>query len=235
MRATWRVGGWGAGLVLGLASAGVPAWAIGSSEEVRSMTRSGDVLQVGIPLAAFAMTFVFDGDVGVGVGVDTDAVAARRGPALVDWGLTGSPRHDLVVAMMRTEVVTHGLKFSVRSERPNGKPQSFPSGHTAAAFTGAEFIRKHHGGALGIAAYVSATYVGWTRVVSGNHWTHDVMAGAAIGILSNHDTLRWGGRSLELSVVPMLFEASGDYGRGFDEPLPQDRAVLPTLQLRLQF
>ncbi len=200
------------------------------------MTLAGDVLQVGIPLAAFAMTFMLEDD------DDTDAEAARpalagvrREPTLLDWKLTGSPRRDLVVAMMRTELTTYGLKYSIDSERPNGNPHSFPSGHTAAAFTGAEFIRKHHGGALGIAAYASATYVGWTRVVSGNHWTHDVVAGAAIGILSNHDTLRWGGRFVEFSVVPMLFEASSDYGYGDAEPIAQDGIILPTLQFRMQF
>lgn len=126
-------------------------------------------------------------------------------------------------------------RCAIRSERPNGGPRSFPSGHTPAAFVGAEFIRKNHGAAPGIAAYASAAFVGWTRVVSGNHWTHDVVAGAAIGILSNHDTFRWGGRSVEIMVVPALFEASGHYGHYGADLEPQVGAVLPILQLRTQF
>ncbi len=231
---TARVRAWGAGLALGLAGAGFPAWAIGSSEEVRSMTRSGDVLQVGIPAAAFILTFVFDGDGDAVAQAARPAVAGARRETLVDWRLTGSPRRDLVMAVVRAEMTTYGLKYSISSERPNGHPHSFPSGHTAAAFAGAEFIRKQYGGTLGIAAYASATFVGWTRVVSGNHWTHDVVAGAAIGVLSNHDSLRWSGRFGELSVVPMLFEASGhDYdGAG---PAPPAGDIMPTVQFRLEF
>jgi len=101
--------------------------------------------------------------------------------------LNGSPRHDFVIAFGRMEAVTYGLKYSVDETRPNGQPHSFPSGHTSASFMGAEFIRKQYGWYAGAPAYLAASYVGWTRQQSRNHYSRDVFAGALIGILSNHD------------------------------------------------
>ena len=72
---------------------------------------------------------------------------------------------------------------------PNGGPRSFPSGHTSIAFSGAEFIRKEYGWRWAAAAYAAAGFVGWSRAWnrSQQHYVHDVLAGAALGILANHD------------------------------------------------
>lgn len=77
------------------------------------------------------------------------------------------------------------LKYTVPSTRPNGDPQSFPSGHTAITIQGAEFLRKRYGWQYGLPAYVIAAYVGYSRVRSDEHFIRDVLAGAAIGFASS--------------------------------------------------
>ena len=84
-----------------------------------------------------------------------------------------------------TEGVTYGLKYTVDETRPNGGSQSFPSGHTSVSFCGAEFIRKRYGWEMGIPAYAAASFVAYSRVEANEHYPHDVIAGAAIGILSS--------------------------------------------------
>jgi membrane-associated phospholipid phosphatase len=84
-----------------------------------------------------------------------------------------------------TEAVTYGLKYTVDETRPNGGSQSFPSGHTSVSFCGAEFIRKRYGWELGIPAYAAASFVAYSRVEANEHYPHDVIAGAAIGMLSS--------------------------------------------------
>ena len=81
--------------------------------------------------------------------------------------------------------VTYGLKLSVDKKRPNGGDQSFPSGHTSAAFQGAAFIQRRYGWKYGIPAYIGAAFVGYSRVESDNHYPEDVVAGAAIGVISS--------------------------------------------------
>ncbi len=64
---------------------------------------------------------------------------------------------------------------------------SFPSGHTASSFAGAEFMHKEFKNSLPIlscAGYAAATAVAVIRVIKSRHWIRDVVAGAAIGILS---------------------------------------------------
>ncbi len=81
---------------------------------------------------------------------------------------------------------TQVLKYVTKEERPNGSCcKSFPSGHTSSAFMGASFIHERYGLEYAIPAYIGATYVGYTRVHTENHYTHDVLAGAAVGILSS--------------------------------------------------
>jgi membrane-associated phospholipid phosphatase len=81
---------------------------------------------------------------------------------------------------------TYALKKTVTKTRPNGEDdESFPSGHSSVAFQGAAFIHKRYGLKYAVTAYMGASYVAWSRVESDNHFTVDVVAGAAIGIASS--------------------------------------------------
>lgn len=86
-----------------------------------------------------------------------------------------------------SQLITHGLKYTVNERRPNGVCcNSFPSGHTSAAFMGAAFIQERYGWRYGVPAYLGAAYVGYSRVQTRNHYVSDVLAGALIGSLSSY-------------------------------------------------
>lgn len=83
--------------------------------------------------------------------------------------------------------ICQGAKHLIREPRPDtSKANSFPSGHTATAFCGAELCRIEYGNAYGAAAYAFAATTGVMRVVNNRHWCNDVLAGAGIGFLSAH-------------------------------------------------
>lgn len=73
------------------------------------------------------------------------------------------------------------LKETTHETRPNGADdKSFPSGHAAAAFSGATFIHARYGWKRALVPYAAATFVAYSRVQSGWHYTHDVVASAII-------------------------------------------------------
>jgi membrane-associated phospholipid phosphatase len=84
--------------------------------------------------------------------------------------------------------VTEGLKRSVGSLRPNGEDRkSFPSGHAAISFTGAELLHqayRHKSPWISVAGYTLATATSVLRVANLHHHWADVLAGAGIGIAS---------------------------------------------------
>lgn len=79
-------------------------------------------------------------------------------------------------------------KHSTHRLRPNaGDYLSFPSGHTATAFMGAEFLAQEYSGKsawYGVAGYTIAATTGIFRMYNRDHWFSDVIAGAGFGILS---------------------------------------------------
>lgn len=137
---------------------------------------------------------------------------------LVDRGLTAG------VAFISEAILVNAIKYTVREERPDHSAfNSFPSGHTATAFTGAELVRMEYGWGYGALAYGIASGVGYLRVYKYRHWTHDVFAGAAIGILSAHigDWLlpttrgavdRWFGKDVQIAVAPAYDYMTGAAG-----------------------
>lgn len=63
---------------------------------------------------------------------------------------------------------------------------SFPSGHSATAFMGAELVRLEYGQEhpwIAAGAYAVATGVGVMRIYHDYHWATDVIAGTGMGIL----------------------------------------------------
>ncbi|MFD2934227.1 phosphatase PAP2 family protein [Spirosoma flavum] len=84
------------------------------------------------------------------------------------------------------QAITQGLKYTVAYPRPDGAGnESFPSGHTSLAFTGAALLAHEYGGRSGwysVAGYGAATTVGALRMLKNRHWLADVLFGAGVGI-----------------------------------------------------
>ena len=80
------------------------------------------------------------------------------------------------------------IKKTGNVTRPDGSStNSFPSGHTATAFMGAEFLYQEYKDQsiwYGITGYAVAAGTGFFRMYNDRHWLNDVVAGAGIGILS---------------------------------------------------
>ncbi len=101
-------------------------------------------------------------------------------------------------AILVNAVVTEGIKLAAGRTRPRDDNDfggdefapfsgnvSFPSGHTSAAFAFATSL----GDAIDrpwprVGLYALATGTAWARVALEAHWVSDVVAGAAVGIVS---------------------------------------------------
>ena len=80
-------------------------------------------------------------------------------------------------------VTTMALKYTVREKRPDSPARdSFPSGHTSSAFSGAAFIHRRYGFKYALLPYLGALFTGYSRVHAHRHYTRDVVAGALIGM-----------------------------------------------------
>lgn len=78
-------------------------------------------------------------------------------------------------------------KYAVRRMRPDGSSaNSFPSGHTATAFLGAELFNIEYGEEFPVLAksqYLIALAVGLGRIANNRHWYSDVLWGGFVGVL----------------------------------------------------
>lgn len=127
-----------------------------ASKHSSSWQLSGDILQFTIPAAALGTTL-----------------------AIRDF--EGS--QEFAKGLILTSATTYGLKYIIPEKRPSHGNHSFPSGHTAIAFFGSGFIHKRYGWQYAIPAYAAAAFVGYSRIRIKEHWVHDVIGGAAIGLL----------------------------------------------------
>jgi len=95
---------------------------------------------------------------------------------------------ELATSYVALGLMVNAIKYTVREPRPDGSAHnSFPSGHTATTFMGAELVRIEYGDDspwYSVGAYTIAAAVGVLRVYNERHWFTDVFAGAGIGILS---------------------------------------------------
>lgn len=108
-------------------------------------------------------------------------------------GVRGKNNYRDLTVMMATSTAimlasTYTIKYATGVLRPDGSAfDSFPSGHTAIAFMGAQFLwqeYKHLSPWYGIGGYLVAGLTGAMRIYNNRHWLTDVIAGAGIGILS---------------------------------------------------
>lgn len=156
-------------------------WTPEITADEKSIEYMGDVLAVIIPATAYGTTFYMDDEAG---------------------------RIEFYKSIATATVATFGLKYTVKRERPDGSNnRSFPSAHTMFAFQGATFIHRRYGFNYAIAAYLGASFVGYSRIEADKHYLGDVLAGAAIGSLSS-----WffTDRYKQLSLQPIAKD--GTYG-----------------------
>ncbi len=124
---------------------------------------TGDILQIALPISAGIMT-------------------------LIKKDYQGTKK--LAFSYGTTLAITYSLKHLTNKPRPEGRNNfdSFPSGHTSSAFSGASFIQRRYGWKYGTYAYILATLVAISRTEAPNdyHDGWDVLAGAAVGIGSTY-------------------------------------------------
>ncbi|MDR2041836.1 MAG: phosphatase PAP2 family protein [Tannerella sp.] len=119
-------------------------------------------------------------------------------PAIAVFGLDFvpgiTPRHNLrdrtlltATSYLLTGAVVGAMKTGIPVWRPlKQADNSFPSGHTATAFTGAHLLYREYRDVspwIGIGGYSVATATGILRVINRRHWVSDVVTGAGISIL----------------------------------------------------
>lgn len=122
-----------------------------SSDPIRT---AGDIGQIATPLYGLYLTYENSDKVG---------------------------RIQFCKSSVATILTTHFLKQAIDKPRPDGsKNNSFPSGHTSAAFSGATFIHERYGFNTAWLAYVVASFVGYSRVNAEKHYWEDVLAGAIL-------------------------------------------------------
>ena len=120
----------------------------------------------------------------------------------------------------------NGMKKSTAIVRPDGSNKfSFPSGSTAIAFMGAEFLYQEYKDVsiwYGISGYLVATGTGFLRIHNNKHWFTDVVTGAGVGILSTkiaywihpHVKKILFKDKKEISGIVMPFHNGKEYGLG---------------------
>lgn len=153
-------------VALALGGAGVNNHLVNTSSERERWTTIDDQLQY-VPIVAYAGLGFIPG--------------VKHEHHIGDRFLAGATAYVCMTA------VCQGLKHAIGEPRPDSdKANSFPSGHTATAFCGAELTRIEYGNAYGAVAYAFAATTGVLRIVNNRHWCNDVLAGAGIGFLSAH-------------------------------------------------
>lgn len=119
-------------------------------------------------------------------------------PAVMTFGLnlTGvKGKHnfkDLTLIFITSQLISssivYPLKMFTKEERPDGSDNhSFPSGHTAAAFSSAQLLFREYQDKniwLALSGYPMAVFTATYRVINNKHWISDVVAGAGIGFTS---------------------------------------------------
>lgn len=94
----------------------------------------------------------------------------------------------LGIAAIYMTASVNALKYTAKEKRPDrSENNSFPSGHTATAFMGAEFLYQEYKEVspwYGIGGYLVAAGTGAFRIYNNKHWLGDVVFGAGLGMLS---------------------------------------------------
>ena len=149
-----------------------------------SKLRTFAILSVGATLtlsnSAFAGPFTDPNKLGDLMMAMAPAYALGMTVMEKDWDGTIQLAESIVAAQLLTE----GIKMLEIEQRPNGSDwKSFPSGHSAGAFSAAMFVHKRYGWKPALIPYAMALVTGWSRVHARAHYWHDVLGGAAVSAL----------------------------------------------------
>ena len=145
------------------------------------LTVTGDYLQLAIPVSAAIYSAII-GD--------------------------GQGNRQLAKAYAATMATAYTLKYTVREERPDqpegAKGNTFPSGHTSAAFAGAGYWQMRYGWTVGAPMYIAASLVAYSRVEARAHNWLDVITASGIGIGFNLlFTERYNSDTVKVSLSPI--------------------------------
>ena len=145
------------------------------------------------------------------------------------------------VTMVLKDVLGRSRPFVTNSTNPrdfkfgkgfgNGDRQSFPSGHTTAAFAAAaavtsEMHRLYPNSTylVGGVMYGSATMVGLARMYHNKHWASDVLLGAGVGTFSGLKVVRYShnhpGNRIDRILLSAMIEPNGNGGQLVGLSLP---------------
>lgn len=103
--------------------------------------------------------------------------------------------YNIVLANLIMGTVVLTLKNSTNQERPDQSDNlSFPSGHTANAFTNAALLYYEYKDSnmwYASSGFLFATATGILRIANNKHYTSDVLAGAGIGLVAGAIVSYW--------------------------------------------
>ncbi|WP_310560875.1 phosphatase PAP2 family protein [Flavobacterium sp.] len=102
---------------------------------------------------------------------------------------------NIVLANAINGIAVYAMKNAVGAERPDQSDNlSFPSGHTAMAFTNASLLYYEYKDSnlwYASSGFLFATATGILRIANNKHYTSDVLAGAGIGLASGLIVSYW--------------------------------------------
>lgn len=102
---------------------------------------------------------------------------------------------NIIVANAIDAAVFTTLKYTVKEERPDQSDDlSFPSGHTAIAFTNAALLYYEYKDSnlwYASSGFLFATATGILRIANNKHYTSDVLAGAGVGLAAGLIVSYW--------------------------------------------
>lgn len=159
------------------AVAGIVGGALLLDDEIAGLVRSND---------AETREAIADAVEPLGGGTSDKIIAAFLGYGLIwDNDRAKATAFDSIMSsVIASKVITPALKATIHRTRPSGSnDESFPSNHATQAFAVATVVASHyeHRPWIGRLAYSLATGVAAARVYHDDHYTSDVLAGAAIG------------------------------------------------------
>lgn len=128
-----------------------------------SLTKSGDILQLAIPLVSFGVATYKKDDEG---------------------------QNQFFKSLIINTLIAHSAKYLFNytplGKRPRGGQHSFPSGHTSFAFQGAFFLQQRYGSLYGVPAIGLASLTAYSRVKGKYHHTRDVIAAVTLSYAVNY-------------------------------------------------